>query len=67
MGLFDDHGKSKQDKQDEKFMKQALKEAEKAAKINEVPIGCVIVRDGKVIGRAITSAIRIKLCCHMQN
>ncbi len=51
MGLFDDRGKSKQDKQDEKFMKQALKEAEKAAKINEVPIGCVIVRDGKVIGK----------------
>jgi len=36
----------------EKFMKAALKEAEKAYKINEVPIGCVIVYDGKIIARA---------------
>ena len=36
---------------DEKFMKQALKQAQKALEINEVPIGCVIVYDGKVIAR----------------
>ena len=36
---------------DEKFMKQAIKQAEKAYAIGEVPIGCVIVHDGKVIGR----------------
>ncbi len=36
---------------DEKFMKQALKQAEKALRINEVPIGCVIVYEGKVIAR----------------
>ncbi|MCR4657532.1 MAG: tRNA adenosine(34) deaminase TadA [Lachnospiraceae bacterium] len=36
---------------DEKFMKQALKQAEKALAINEVPIGCVIVYEGKVIAR----------------
>ncbi len=36
---------------DEKYMKQALKQAEKALAINEVPIGCVIVCDGKVIAR----------------
>lgn len=36
---------------DEKFMRFALKEAEKAAKIEETPIGAVIVRDGKVIAR----------------
>lgn len=33
------------------FMKLAIGQAKKAAKINEVPIGCVIVYDGKIIGR----------------
>ena len=36
---------------DERFMKQAIKQAKKAYAIGEVPIGCVIVYDGKVIGR----------------
>ena len=36
---------------DEKFMKQALLQAKKAKELGEVPIGCVIVQDGKVIGR----------------
>ena len=36
---------------DEKFMKQALRQAQKALSLNEVPIGCVIVCDGKVIAR----------------
>lgn len=35
-----------------KFMKLALKEAEKAESKEEVPIGCVIVKDGKVISKA---------------
>ena len=35
----------------EHFMKEALIEAEKALAANEVPIGAVIVHDGKVIGR----------------
>ena len=33
------------------FMKEALKEAEKAAAILEVPIGAVIVKDGEIIAR----------------
>ena len=33
----------------EVFMRLALKEAEKARKKNEVPIGAVIVKDGKII------------------
>ena len=37
--------------QDERFMKEALKEAKKAYKLGEVPIGCVIVQDDKIIGR----------------
>lgn len=36
----------------EYFMNLALAEAEKAAKIDEVPVGAVIVREGKVIARA---------------
>ena len=35
-----------------RFMRQAIKEAEKAEKIDEVPIGAVIVKDGKIIARA---------------
>jgi len=34
------------------FMEKALKEAEKAYKKNEVPVGVVIVKDGKIIARA---------------
>ena len=36
---------------DEFFMRHALREAEAAAREGEVPIGCVIVKDGKIIGR----------------
>ncbi|MBQ3076043.1 MAG: tRNA adenosine(34) deaminase TadA [Clostridia bacterium] len=36
---------------DEKFMKAALKEAQKAALEGEVPIGCVVVKDDKIISR----------------
>ena len=36
----------------DKFMKEALKEAKKAYIKNEVPIGAVIVKDGKIISRA---------------
>ena len=36
---------------DIKYMKAALKQAEKAIAYGEVPIGCVIVCDGKIVGR----------------
>jgi len=36
----------------EKFMKAALKEAQKAYDKLEIPVGAVIVRDGKIIARA---------------
>jgi len=35
----------------EKFMKEALKEAKKAYDKEEIPVGAVIVKDGKIIGR----------------
>ena len=35
-----------------KFMKEALKEAKKAYDKLEVPVGCVIVKNGKIIARS---------------
>ncbi|MGT2812571.1 tRNA adenosine(34) deaminase TadA [Streptococcus minor] len=35
----------------EMFMREALKEAEKSLAKEEIPIGCVIVKDGHIIGR----------------
>lgn len=35
----------------EKYMREALKQAKKAYKLGEVPIGCVIVHEGVIIGR----------------
>lgn len=37
---------------DEKYMREAIKQAKKAAAIGDVPIGCVIVYDDKIIARA---------------
>ena len=37
---------------DERFMLEAVTEAEKAIDLGECPIGCVIVKDGKVFVRA---------------
>jgi tRNA(adenine34) deaminase len=37
---------------DEHFMREALRLANKALKAEEVPVGAVVVREGKIIGRA---------------
>lgn len=37
--------------EEEKYMKEAIRQARKAWKLQEVPIGCVIVKDGKIIAR----------------
>lgn len=37
--------------EEEKYMKEAIRQAHKAWKLQEVPIGCVIVKDGKIIAR----------------
>ncbi|HBN56736.1 MAG TPA: tRNA adenosine(34) deaminase TadA [Lachnospiraceae bacterium] len=37
--------------EDEKYMKEAIRQANKAWKLGEVPIGCVIVKDGRIIAR----------------
>lgn len=36
---------------DEKYMRQAIHQARKAEALGEVPIGCVIEYEGKIIGR----------------
>ena len=40
-----------QDDLDSEYMKEAIKQAKKAAEIGEVPIGCVIEKDGRIIAR----------------
>ena len=42
---------TEQRKIDEKYMREAIRQAKKAYKLDETPIGCVIVFDGKIIGR----------------
>lgn len=37
---------------EEKFMREALKEAKKAYEKGEIPVGCVIVKDGQIIAKA---------------
>lgn len=37
--------------EEEKYMKEAIRQARKAWKLQEVPIGCVIVKDGRIIAR----------------
>jgi len=37
---------------DEYFMREALRQAQKAYDASEVPVGAVVVREGKIIGRA---------------
>ena len=51
MAIKDELEKKKEVHQKEKFMKVALKEAKKAYDLNEVPIGCVIVKGDKVIAK----------------
>ena len=53
--------------QEEKYMREAIRQARKAEALREVPIGCIIVFDGKIIGRVITAGQSIKMYWPMQN
>lgn len=44
-----------QQQTDEKFMRLALNEAEKALEEQEVPIGAVVVADGRIVGQGGTT------------
>lgn len=37
--------------QEEKYMREAIRQAKKAYALEEAPIGCVIVREGRIIAR----------------
>ncbi len=43
---------------DVRFMREALQEAERAAEAGEVPVGAVLVKDGKVVARSGNRTIR---------
>ena len=45
-----------------KYMLMAIKEAEKAFKLGEVPVGAVIVKDGVVISKAYNKKEKLKCC-----
>ena len=49
---------------EEKYMREAIKQAHKAAALGEVPIGCVIEYEGKIIVD-ITGVRPIRIHCHM--
>ena len=49
------------------LMREALKEADKAASIGEVPVGAVVVRDGEIIGRGYNKTEATSLAtCHAE-
>lgn len=47
----------------EKLMKEALKEAKKAYNLDEIPVGAVIVKDGKVVSRGYNKKETSKNAC----
>ena len=48
------------DAEDLRWMDAALREAEKAYDLGEVPIGCVIVKDGRCIARGYNQVETLK-------
>lgn len=44
-----------------KYMKAALRQAKKAESLGEVPIGAVVVYDGKIIGRGYNRRLKLQL------
>lgn len=53
-------------KLDEKYMREAIRQAKKAYALEEVPIGCVIVYEGKIIGRGYNRRTTDKNPWHMR-
>lgn len=49
--LLEEREQQKQRRADETFMAEAIRQAHKAAALQDVPIGCVIVHEGCVIAR----------------
>ena len=49
---------------DELYMLEALRLAEKARELDEVPVGALIVRDGEIIARAYNTRENTKCATH---
>ncbi len=45
---------------DERFMQAALSEAERAAELDEIPVGAVVVREQRIIGRGFNQREQLK-------
>src|ERR1051325_4942424 len=45
---------------DEQFMREAFRQAKKAYRADEVPVGAVVVREGRIIGRAFNQVELLK-------
>lgn len=48
------------DARDERFMREALRLAEEAADTDEVPVGAVVVREGRIIGRGYNQRVLLR-------
>jgi len=48
----------------QKFMEIAIKQAQKAEKLNEVPIGAIVVLNGKVLAKAYNKRNSTKIATH---
>ena len=57
---------TEQEKIDEKYMREALRQAKKAYRLEETPIGCVIVHEGKLSGGDTIGEILIRALLLMQ-
>ena len=52
---------------DERYMREALAEAAEAARLGDVPVGCVIVKGGEIIARARNErCLRKNAVCHAE-
>mgnify|MGYP000379244997 CR=1 FL=1 len=51
----------------ERYMKEAIRQAKKARALEEVPIGCVIVCNGQIIARGIIGETRTRIPFLTQN
>ena len=47
--------------EDRRYMFEAIKQAKKAEKVEDVPIGCVIVFDGQIIARGYSKRNKKKI------
>ncbi|MEJ5993980.1 nucleoside deaminase [Pedobacter sp. Du54] len=51
MSYYNFEGNKNSNEEDEHFMRFALNEAQKALALQEIPIGAIVVSNGKVVGR----------------